>query len=457
MPDTDIPVVDYNITVDYGSFSGTFTFRVRRQPSSTRTFATFAYTSERYTLAFLVTDLTDYDATTNPMTTFGTTLFTTMLIKALRSLVWGGTSMIPKPGDLINYGAPVYVDTVEISQTSDKNNDTFLVICNIKEASSSSSNSDDDTPKLNKSEELPPWQMPAELTFDSQTTEGMTLGFAYPVQDLIGSKQYTDADLRLLGLSSGGKTVPVQNYAGDPFASPPAFPKVSGTLKVTKSFLRGGGPVDLTGLHGTVNAEPISMNVQGAILVFPAGTISPASMSIVPKLYKMPIPWYPKTKHPLNKTYGELFYGYSKKTANKVATNRTGQTILVTKPLRYIEISATFNFRPEGFAVWLANRGYTELNPESADGRKTITDDKGVAKESWLSTTGRRFADSEAFDGEGYPPGQNGTSPGQIWRGFTMVKASASVLTLLNQFFATVGTEGFSWATTKDNFGQAVL
>lgn len=444
MPDTDIPVVDYNITVADGSSSGTFTFRVRRQPSSTRTFATFTYTSERYTLAFLVTDLTNYNAGTNPMTTFGTTLFTTMLIKALRSLIWGGTSMIPKPGDPINYGAPVYVDTVQIAQTSDKNNDTFLVTCDIKEASSSSSAiSDDDLPKLNKSEELPPWQMPAELTFDSQTTDGMTLGFAYPAQDLDGSKQYSDVDLRSLGASTGDKTVAVQNYAGDPFSSPPAFPKVNGTLKVSRSFLRGGGPVDLSGLHGTVNASPISLNVQGSVLVFPAGTLSPSSMGIVPKLYKMSIPWYPKTKHPLNKTYGELFYGYTKTMANRIAVNRTSQIILVNKPLRYIEVTAAFSFRPEGFAVWLANRGYTELDPKAADGRKTIKDDNGMVKEAWLTNKGKRVSDT-------------GTSSGKIWRGFTMVKPSASVVALLNQFFTEVGLAGFAWATAKDNFGQAV-
>ena len=439
MSDTDLPVVDYSIAVANGSDSGTFVFRVRRQPSSTRTFATLSTSYERYVLTFLVSDITNYDAATNPMTTFGTTMFTTMLIKALRSLIVGGTSMIPKPGDLVNYGVATYVDTVDIAQTSDKEVDTFLITCNIKEAQSSSAQPDDDAPKLNKSEEIPPWQMPAELTFDSQTTEGMSLGFAYPVQDLYGDKQYSDADLRLLGISAGDKTVPVQNYAGDPFSSPPAFPKVNGTLKVTKSFLRGGGPVDLTGLHGTVNATPISMNVQGAILVFPAGTLSPASMSITPKLYKMPIPWLPKTKHPLNKTYGELFYGYSKTTANRVAVNRTGQIVLVNKPLRYIEVAASFTFRPEGFAVWLANRGYTELDSSAADGRKTITDDKGTVKEAWLTKTGKRALSEH------------------LWRGFTMTKASASVVTLLNQFFASVGTEGFAWASTKDNFGQAVL
>jgi len=436
MTKTELPVVDYSVTVTDGAKSGTFIFRIRKQPSSTRTIAVLNTSYERYTLTFLVEDVTDYDATTNPLKTFDTAL-TTMIIKALRTLIVGGVSMIPVPGAQISFGSTSFsvVDTVDIAQTTDKTIDVFIVTCNIKETTTSAV-ADDEVPKASRSDELPPWQMPAEVTFDSQTTEGMALGFAYPVEDLDGAQTYDNESLRKKGLASGGM-VAVENYAKDPFASPPSFSKVNGTLRISKSFLRGGGPVDLSSLQGTVNAEKIALSIEGAILVFPAGTLSPTMMQVSPKLYKMPIAWLPKTKHPLNKTYGELFYGYSGTTANKVAVNRTGQIIIVNKPMRYIEVSAAFTFRPEGFAVWLANRGYRELDSASADGGKNITDDKsGTLKEAWLTKEGKKTADD------------------RIWRGFTMVKSSSSVDSLLKEFFPT--SNDFTWATTKDNFGSKV-
>lgn len=438
MPSTTLPVVDYTATVTDGTNSGTFTFRVRKQPASTRTIATLSTSAERFILTFLVADITSYTATTNPLTTFGVN-FTAMLIKALRTLIVGGASMIPAPGAQISFGSSSFsvVDTVDIAQTTDKTVDVFLVTCNIKEeAATTYAVSDDETPKSSRSDELPPWQMPAEVTFDSQTTDGMTLGFAYPVEDLDGKKTYSNETLRKKGLGSGG-LVAVENYAKDPFASPPSFPKVNGTLRVSKAFLRGGGSVDISALQGTVNASDISLSLEGAQFVFPEGTLSPTMLQVSPKLYKMPVPWLPKTKHPLGKTYGELFYGYSKTTANRIAVNRTGQIIVVNKPMRYLEVSAAFSFRPEGFAVWLANRGYRELDSASADGGKNIVDDKsGTLKEAWLTKAGKK------------------TQNERIWRGFTMVKPSSSVESLLREFFP--ANNDFVWATTKDNFGGKV-
>lgn len=441
MPSTTLPVVDYTATVTDGTNSGTFTFRVRKQPASTRTIATLSTSAERFILTFLVADVTNYTATTNPLTTFGVN-FTAMLIKALRTLIVGGASMIPAPGAQISFGSSSFsiVDTVDIAQTADNTTDVFLVTCNIKEeAATTYAVSDDETPKSSRSDELPPWQMPADAVFDSQTTEGMTLGFAYPVEDLDGTQQYDSESLRQKGLGSGNM-VAVENYAKDPFASPPSFPKVTGTLRVTRSFLRldtADSSADFSLKEGVVNSEDLSVNIGGASLYFPKGTLSPASVSLTPKIYKMPVPWLPNTKHPLNKTYGELFYGYSKTTANRIAVNRTGQIIIVNKPMRYVEVSASFAYRPEGFAVWLANRGYRELDSASADGGKNITDDKsGTLKEAWLTKAGKK------------------TQNERIWRGFTMVKPSSWVGELVEAFFASDDT--FVWATTKDNYGGKV-
>ena len=439
MPSTILPVVDYTVAVTDGTNSGTFTFRVMKQPASTRTIATLSTSSERFILTFLVADITSYTAMMNPRTTFGVN-FTTMLIKALRGMIVGGASMIPAPGAQISFGATAFsiVDTVDIAQMIDKTVDVFLVTCNINETTTSAV-TDDHVPKAARSDELPPWQMPADANFDSQTTEGMTLGFAYPVEDLDGTQEYDSESLRQKGMG-GERLVAVENYAKDPFASPPSFPKVTGTLRVTRSFLRlnmANSSADFSLKEGLVNSEDLSVNIGGASLYFPKGTLSPASVSLTPKIYKMPVPWLPKTKHPLNKTYGELFYGYSKTTANRIAVNRTGQIIIVNKPMRYVEVSASFAFRPEGFAVWLANRGYRELDSASADGGKNITDDKsGTLKEAWLTKAGKKTQDE------------------RIWRGFTMVKPSSWVGELVEAFFASDDT--FVWATTKDNYGGKV-
>lgn len=432
-----LPVADYTVTVTNGSGSGTFTFRVRKQGSSTKALATLSSVFERYSLSFQVEDITDYGATTNPRTTFGTA-FTNMLISALRSLVAGGTSMIPVPDALVNFGSSgySYVDTVEISQLSEDIPDVFLVTCDVREATATTMTPVSTEPQVNRTDEIPPWQMPADVSFDCQTTEGMTLGFAYPVSDLDGKKVYGDEDLRSAGYATSSKAVAVENYAKDPFASPPAFPKVNGTLRISKAFLRGGGVVDLSSLHGTVNDKSIAISVEGATFVFAGGTLSPTIFQISPKIYQQPIPWLPKTAHPLNKTYGELFYGYSRTTANRIAVNKTAETLLVYRQVRYIEVSAAFSFRPEGYAVWLANRGYAEVDTSSTDGLKTITDTRGVAKEMWLTKEGKK------------------TTEERIWRGYTMVRQSDKVERLLLAFYPADDT--FAWATASDNFGSAV-
>lgn len=440
MTSTALPVADYTVPVTNGALTATFTYRVRRQPSSTRTMASLSTTFERFTLTFIVEDVTDYRTDTNPMTVFGSA-FTTMAISALRKLLVDTNTMIPKPGSLVTYGAvrSSYVDIVDVAQNGEKTTDVFLVTCNIREMpSSSGAVESEESPKLNKSDDIPPWQMPAEARFEEQTTEGRTLGFAFKTEDLDGKLEYDAEALREKGITASTKKVPVENYANDPFASPPALPSVKGTLHVSKAFLRidiGDASADFSMKPGKVNGEDITVDIGGAVLFFPKGTLSPTGVGQFPKVYKLPVPWFNKTKHPLGKTYGELFYGYSGTTANRVAINKTGQTILVYKAVRYVEISATFAYSPEGFGIWIANRGYTELDPDSPDGRAAITDKKtNSVKESWLTKAGKK------------------TSQERIYRGFTTVSSSSWVGELIAAFFPS--DNSFNWATQADNFGK---
>lgn len=439
MTSTTLPIFDYTVAVTNNGVTASFTFRVSKQPATTGQIISFGSSYDRHVMTFLVRDVTSYSGTNDPLTKFGT-LFTTMLISALRKLIFETGSIIPKPGDSIVTGANYasVVDTVDISQAADKTTDVFVVTCHVKEpVNVNISVTDDETPKFAKLEDLPPWQEGAQLSFSSATTEGMTLGFAFPTIGLDSSKTYTNVQLRMAGLAKTDRAVPVVNTAGDPFSSPPSMPKVNGTLSVTRAYLKASGTIDLSSLQGVVNLEEILLNVLGAKLWFPTGTLSPTNLSITPKIYKAPIPWFPKTKHPLGKTYGDLFYGYSKMTANKVAVNRTSATIAVQKPIKYLEVNATFSFRPEGFGVWIANRGFAEKDASARDGLKSITDDNGVIKESWLDPAGKKTSDKK------------------LWKGFTNFRSSTAVKTLLEAFLNTVPGD-FSWATEKDNFGEKI-
>lgn len=444
MASTALPVTDYTVNIAVGSLTGTFTYRVRRQPASTRTIASLSTTFERFTLTFIVTDVTDYTATTNLMTVLGTS-FTTAAIMALRNLISGGLTMIPKPGALIAFGgANSIVDTVDIAQMADKTTDVFLVTCNIKEIPTSSAYvASENSPRLNKSDDVPPWQMGTKAVFDTSESEGLTLGFAYPTDDLDGKKKYSASDLLTKGYAKDDATMAaVENYANDPFSSPPSLKTVVGSIILTRAFLReqlGNKPIDVFSLKaGKVNDEDIKIHVAGAVFAFPKGTISPSSICVSPEVYKMQIPWFNKTKHPLDKTYGELFYGYSGRAANNVAFNSTGQTIMVTKPLQYLDVKVSIAYRQNGFGVWIANRGYTELDSNDPTGRAVITDKKtNSVKEAWLTKAGKKTKDE------------------RIYRGFTTCQGSPWVTELLTYFFPKI--EEIPWATTRNKYGNLVI
>lgn len=434
MTSTTMPVTDYTVPITLGLNTASFVFRVSRQPAATRTIASFGQYYDKYTLTFIARDVTDYEASGNPRAKFGVAL-TEALLRALRVLCDTTGSIIPKPGSAVSFGAPnsSYVESIDIAQMTDKSVDAFLITCNLKEPASAGGSglTDDDRPKLAKSDEIAPWDQPAEVSFDASTGEGMTLGFALPTTDLDGTKSYTQDSLRKLGAASSTSAIAVENYAGDPFASPPSLPKVNGTLRVSKGFLRADAKFDPSVLRGLVNRNDITISINGVRIFFAANTLSITSLNVNPRIYKKEVPWYPLTKHPLNKTYGELFYGYSRTVANKIAVNRTNNILVVQKPLRYLEIAGSFTYRMEGFGVWLANRGYAQK-----DGAKlSPVVENGMVKEAWLDKTGKK-TDSE-----------------RIWRGYTTVQASDEVKTVLEAFFPTVTPAEIPWAGTSDGYG----
>ena len=433
---TAMPGAAHNVSVTVGGSTVTFNFHVFKQMSSSRELITLTLEHESYGLSFLIRDITSYSGNSNPRDTLGDN-YTTGLIMALRQLVMGGAAGIPKPGDQITYGSgrSSIVDSVTIGQLSEKTVDAFEVRCSFKKPDSVTlSGNNDNRPKTARTDEVPPWQEPATIRFEAHIREGHTFGYAYKTED-IEERPFSDmVSLRKKGISTGDKLQLVANTAGDPFRSPPLFPKTSGVLHIEAAFLKDEGDINIT--TGVVNRTEIEVKMKGARLSFPAGTLALSSFGVTPQLYKMPIPWYTKTKHPLNKTYGELFYGYSGQVSNKVALNGMGSTIIVHKPMYYLRMTAALEYRPEGFGVWIANRGYEEKK----DGKlKAIIDPATQShKESWLDKDGAKTTDKK------------------IWRGYTMHKSTDDIQRMLNKFFTTSDVVNISWATTKDNYGKKV-
>ena len=432
-----LPVYDNTIEVNDGATTASFDFRTHRNAAGTHQIAKLGQSADKFTFPFIVEDVTNYGATGNPRDTFGKN-FDNMLIKALRKLVVS-SSVIPAPGEYISYGASnnSIVESVDISQLAERTTDTFKIVSNIVETVSTSS-SISDSPKTSKLDELAPWQFPAEFSFETQVSDGLTLGYAYPVTDLNGKKTYSQEELRHFGLAKGTKLVAVENYAGDPFSSPPPMPKMNGTLRFSKSFLRGTKTIINSSYGGLVNSADISICVGGGKIFFPKATLAVATVGVTPKVWNKTIQWLPRTKHPLGKTYGELFNGYSGQSGNKVAVNKTDQIISVKKPVRYIEATASFQFRPEGFAVWLANRGYEAIVTTYEDEEPTISKepvygDNGSMKEMWL-------------DGSGME-----TESERRWRGFTNYVPSEKVNKLVASF--ALDDDTIRWATANDGYG----
>jgi len=431
-----LPVYDNTIEVNDGATTASFDFRTHRNAAGTHQIAKLGQSADKFTFPFIVEDVTNYGATGNPRDTFGKN-FDNMLIKALRALVGSTLSPIPAPGEYISYGASnsSIVESVDISQLAERTTDTFKIVSNIVETVSTSS-SISDSPKTSKSDELAPWQFPAEFSFDVQVSDGLTFGYAYPVTDLDGKKTYSQAELRHFGLAKGTKLIAIENYAGDPFSSPPPMPKMNGTLRFSKSFLRGTKTIINSSYGGLVNSKDITVCIGGGKIFFPKATLAVASVGITPKIWNRTIQWLPRTKHPLGKTYGELFNGYSGQSANKIAVNKTDQIISVKKPVRYIEATASFQFRPEGFAVWLANRGYEAFdfvsNEDHTIVKESIPDDNGSMKEVWL-------------DGKGFQ-----TKSERRWRGFTNYVPSDEVGKLVTEF--TLDDNTIRWATANDGY-----
>lgn len=425
MPKTTLPSSKHTV--------GNFTFIVSEQPVNTRPILTLTKGYDTVGLVYLVRDVTEHS--TPPSIS--------AIIQALRALVAAGNP-IPKPGDTIDtgnsYGRSV-VDNVQISQRQEEVGNLFEVICNIREPDIiTQSLQTTDSPTVAQSTDLPPWQEPTQVRFEVQSAEGLTFGLAYKTNNFDAEReQPTIEQLRKNGLATSGKLVPVANTAGDPFRSPPPFPKIAGSLHLEKGFLKDDAKafekIDLM----TINDEDITIFINGVKLFYPLGTLAMTALVITPKLYKQPIPWYPKTKHPLKKTYGELFYGYSGPITNRIAYNATNEIILVHNPMYYIQVSASFTFKPEGYGVWIANQSYLQKVDKTVDksGTTGIIDVKTQAlKEGWLDKEGKLTAEKK------------------LWLGFTMYRSGTDVCNVLSSFFTTTEMQEFFWASDSNNFGK---
>ena len=403
------------------------TFICYPQPlADSSSLANFQEDYDSTTMSYYLKDLTEY--TTHDDTRF------TKVITTLRMLVRPGmASPMPHIGDKMCYGSTNYsvVKNVEVSLV-DKNSDLYLLRFTIAEPSSTSGTSiatEKQAPKIKKTDEVPPWQKPAKLTFTGTPTEGRVIGMAYKSFIYDSNKgDVTEDQIREHTVKGDySKMVPIANTAGDPFRSPPPFPSVGATIQVSRAFLNGKFTFSISDVLGTVNNGEILCSTQGLKMYFKTGTLCVSAMTITPEIYEEPKQWLPNTKHPFGKTYGDLFYGYSKTVSASVAVNHTQEAIVVRNPLRYLQVNVTFSYRASGFGIMLANQGYKAIGDSGELENIYDNSPTQMLTEKWLGENGK-----VAEKGE------------KIWIGFSMYKPTGAIKKLLEELFDE--DETFEWA-----------
>ena len=435
-------IVSLDMEVSGGTTkTGVFTFDVRKQPSSTSSLLRVGIENDTIYFRYLITDKTDYDSTaaTNPRLAFGDN-FTEYFVMALKSLADGDP--IIKVGDPYDIGAlvPSIVEYVEFSMVDEKTPDVYLAICAVKEIPTAPGFIErfETNPKSSRIEDVPPWMLPAEVTLSTSEGEGLTFGFAYPTTDIDTTQTGSLREMLRKSIATSNRTVLIENTAGEPFASPPALPTIMSTLNVSRAFLRAdAASVNISNdTIGTLNESDITINVGGAKVVFPAASLLVTNFAITPKIYNLQIDWLPSTKHPLGKTYGEMYYDYAGVTGSSIVVNRTGEKIVVQKPVKYIEVSASFTYKPNGFGVWIANRGYYQ---KGDDGKlEPGTDANRRMKERWLNKAGKFISDKDISS--------------KLWRGYTTYTSGSGAQQLLTQILKET-TTSISWAGKNDVWG----
>ena len=267
-------------------------------------------------------------------------------------------------------------------------------------------------------------------------TEDFTNGFAYSNKKLYTcskSQKITASSIRSVTLFGESELTSVTNTAGEPFLTPPPQKVSVAEISIDANFAKGEVPKLPDKISSQVNEGDFSITYNGVVLLnCAAGTLVLSGWVVSPEIWIQEIPWFPKEKHPLGFTYGDLYQSVTSKMASHVVVNDTAETVMVKKEYAYLATHATFTYRAPGFAAMVPNRGKNYL-----DNKKLKPINKmelGRVDECFLDESGGVIKDSDK----------------QTFMGYSSYYKGTAVVTFLNALMGKKVSTTATWASTRD-------
>lgn len=419
-----------------------FTFLVLSFGTNVNQLISSGIDSEKINISYRIIDKTDYGATVNPKATYGSG-YGLALYNALRQLAYD-PSFAPLSSGIYRVGSWITLGTTKLrvinavfSLENEKVPDVFNLTleCSVTYGvSMDGDGSNKAERKIKPSFRDAPWNLPPKITID-HATEDFVNGFAYSDKSVFileGDGKITPEKARQRTQFDRGQLTSVVNSACEPFLSPVGQKMSVAKINIDASFTKDNLPSLPSDISTQVNAGDFSISYKGAVLLScSAGTFVLSGWVVSPEVWIQNIPWFPKEKHPLGFTYGDLYQSVSSKVASKPAINETNETVMVEKVYGYFSTRATFSYRASGFGSFVPNRGKNYIK----DGKlKPISKlEMGRAEECFLDYYGKAVTDAKK----------------QTFIGFSPYYKGNSVASFLNTLLSK-NTASVTWATEND-------
>ena len=418
-----------------------FTFHVLSFGTNVNQLISSGVDSEKFNISYRIIDKTDYGATVNPKTTYGSQ-YGLALYDALRQLAYNPfiaplSSGIYRVGTWITFGTTIFrVINAVFSLENEKNPDVFVLTleCSVTYGGSKDGSNKAER-RIKPSFRDAPWNLPPKITID-HSTEDFVNGFAYGDKTVLTLKpdgKINPENVKQKTMFDKSQLTSVVNSAGEPFLSPVGQKVSVAKINIDASFTKGNVPTLPPDISSQINAGDLSINYNGAVLLrCSAGTLVLSGWVVSPEVWTQKVPWFPKEKHPLGFTYRDLYQSVSSQFGSKPARNETNETIMVEKKYGYFSTRATFSYCASGFGSLVPNRGKNYIDDKGK--LKPISKlEMGRAEECFLNESGGVLKDGKTLTFIGYSPYYKGD-------------AVASFLeTLLSKNKTSV-----TWATERD-------
>lgn len=396
-----------------------FTFLVLSFGTNVNQLVSSGVDSEKINISYRIIDKTDYGATVNPKSTYGSQ-YGLALYNALRQLAYD-PSFAPLSSGIHRVGSWITLGTTKLrvinavfSLENEKVPDVFNLTleCSVTYGfSMDGDGSNKAERKIKPSFRDAPWNLPPKITID-HSTEDIVNGFAYSNKDVLTLKpdgKIKPEHMKQKTAFEKNQLTSVVNSAGEPFLSPVGQKVSVAKINIDASFTKDNVPKLDPDISSQINAGDFSINYNGAVLLScSAGTLVLSGWAVSPEVWTQNIPWFPKEKHPLGFTYGDLYQSVSSKVASKPAINETNETVMVEKEYGYFSTRATFSYCAYGFGSLVPNRGKNYL-----DGGKLKPISKlemGRTEECFLDKSGGVVKDGKTLTFIGYSSYYKGNS-----------------------------------------------